>query len=158
MCPRDLCNESQLRALPNVALHQRWCPAHDRAARSCGLWEQLDLCRHTIPCNAKPHALFTPTTNKAERTSLQRRLPLCIGRWHAVHHGFEIQIQKAALDFPVGNLARKNSSRRKPDSAFVNMEGNTYKPQLWTHASEDTTTGPELKDKCKLSNKINNLL
>lgn len=48
--------------------------------------------------------------------------------------------------------------RRSTDSVTVTMEGNTYKPQLWTHVSEGTTTRPELKDKHNLSNKINYML
>lgn len=146
MHPSNLCNKSHLRD------RQIWIctstAAHCRAGRSCGLWEQLNLmCCHMRLCNAKPQALFTPAT----KLSLQKRVSVWIGRWHTVHHGFEIQIQKA-----VGNLTPKNWSRRKTDSVFVTMEGNTRKPQLWTHALEGTTT--EVKDKCNLSDKINYML
>lgn len=50
--------------------------AHYRAGRSCGLWEQLNLCCHMRLCNAKPQALFTPAT----KLSLQKTVSVCIGR------------------------------------------------------------------------------
>lgn len=146
MHPSDPHNQSQLIAQPNMDLHQQW--QHYRAGRSCGLWEQLNLCCHTTPCNAKPQALLTPATNKPERTSQKKRLCLKSSSPWVWNPDSESCTGISSREFGMKEL------RRKIDCIFVTMEGSTYMPQLWTHVSEGTTTCPDLKDKCNLSKKL----